>query len=119
MPATTPKGYPYPLGTDRVMDGDDSIHALATAVDTNLGVQASGKATIPVVSNTTNYSVSVTYPVGRFTETPHAVATAISSAAAAVFYTVGAGNASGFAIYGQRTSGSGPFDCYWIARSGN
>ena len=34
MPATTPNsGLPYPLGTDRVMDGDDAIHSLATALD--------------------------------------------------------------------------------------
>lgn len=31
--ATTGKGYPYPVGTDRVMDGDDAIKALAEAVD--------------------------------------------------------------------------------------
>lgn len=34
MPATTPNlALPYPLGTDRVMDGDDAIHSLATALD--------------------------------------------------------------------------------------
>lgn len=33
--ATTPKGYPYPVGTDRVMDGDDAIKALAEAVDSD------------------------------------------------------------------------------------
>lgn len=34
MPATTPtNGLPYPLGTDRVMDGDDAIKALAEALD--------------------------------------------------------------------------------------
>ena len=30
--ATTPGGLPYPLGTDFVVDGDDAIHALATAL---------------------------------------------------------------------------------------
>lgn len=34
MPANTPdKAFPYPLGSDRLMDGDDAIKALATAVD--------------------------------------------------------------------------------------
>jgi len=28
--ATTPKGAPYPAGTDKLVDGDDAIHALAT-----------------------------------------------------------------------------------------
>ena len=31
--ATTPGGLPYPVGTDFVVDGDDAIHALATALD--------------------------------------------------------------------------------------
>jgi hypothetical protein len=31
---TTTKGYPYPEGTDRVMDGDNAIQSLAEAVDT-------------------------------------------------------------------------------------
>lgn len=33
MPAATTKGYPYPVGTDRVMDGDNAIQALAEAID--------------------------------------------------------------------------------------
>lgn len=33
MATTTAKGYPYPVGTDRVMDGDDAIKALAEALD--------------------------------------------------------------------------------------
>jgi hypothetical protein len=33
MGSTTSKGYPYPVGTDRVMDGDDAIKALAEAVN--------------------------------------------------------------------------------------
>jgi hypothetical protein len=35
MGSTTTKGYPYPVGTDRVMDGDDAIKALAEAVDSD------------------------------------------------------------------------------------
>lgn len=34
MPATTPGGLPYPLGTDLVVAVDDAIRNLATAVDT-------------------------------------------------------------------------------------
>jgi hypothetical protein len=35
MPGTTPKlALPYPLGTDRVADGDDAIKALAERVET-------------------------------------------------------------------------------------
>jgi len=31
--ALTPGGLPYPVGTDKVVDGDDAIHALALALD--------------------------------------------------------------------------------------
>lgn len=31
--ALTPGGLPYPLGTDKVVDGDDAIKALATTLD--------------------------------------------------------------------------------------
>jgi hypothetical protein len=31
--ALTPGGLPYPVGTDKVVDGDDAIHALALGVD--------------------------------------------------------------------------------------
>lgn len=33
MPSNTPNGLPYPVGTDRVADGDNAIRALAEAVD--------------------------------------------------------------------------------------
>jgi hypothetical protein len=35
MPANTPAPWslPYPLGTDRVMDGDDAIHSLGDALN--------------------------------------------------------------------------------------
>jgi len=38
MPSTTPKfAFPYPVGTDRVTDGDNAIQALAERVETILG----------------------------------------------------------------------------------
>lgn len=33
MGGTTTNGLPYPVGTDRVMDGDNAIQALAEAID--------------------------------------------------------------------------------------
>lgn len=39
MPTTTPNGVPYPLGTDRVMDGDDAIHNLAQWLDDALNTR--------------------------------------------------------------------------------
>ena len=41
MPASTPVyGFPYPLGTDRVMDGDNAIEALARAVESQIAAAA-------------------------------------------------------------------------------
>jgi hypothetical protein len=70
MPANTPKGYPYPLGTDRVMDGDDSIHSLATAVDSRLGVACAGTGVINVTTGGTAAVLAVTFPAGLFTAVP-------------------------------------------------
>jgi hypothetical protein len=36
MANTNPYGFPYPIGTDRVMDGDNAIQALAEAVNNYL-----------------------------------------------------------------------------------
>lgn len=36
MPGVTPGGLPYPIGTDRVMDGDNAIQDLAETVDTKI-----------------------------------------------------------------------------------
>lgn len=35
--ATTPNGLPYPVGTDKVVDGDDAIKALALFLDPSYG----------------------------------------------------------------------------------
>lgn len=60
MPANTPdKGYPYPLGSDRLMDGDDAIHALATSVD--YSIQA-GTVVVTPSAQDTDTSLTVTFP---------------------------------------------------------
>jgi hypothetical protein len=46
MPSTTPNGLPYPIGTDRVMDGDDAIKSLATAVDVGVLTQTGPTALV-------------------------------------------------------------------------
>jgi hypothetical protein len=68
--ANTAKGYPYPVGTDRVMDGDNVIRSLAEAVDTKLGCAAGGLVTITPSSAGAATAVAVTFPAGRFTVAP-------------------------------------------------
>ena len=45
MAGTTTNGFPYPLGSDRVRDGDDTIKALAEAIETKL-IDASQKGVL-------------------------------------------------------------------------
>ena len=107
MPANTAKGYPYPLGTDRVMDGDDSIHSLASAVDTRVGVAAAGTVTTAVPSAlNTQVSVAVTFPVGLFTATPAVTVSAGGGAPQQVACSWSAVTAAGVTLWGVRTSGS-------------
>lgn len=78
--AATSRGYPYPLGTDRVMDGDDAIHALAQAVEDKLGgPQITGPAAVPALAAGASSSTAVTFPAGRFTVAPNVFCTALSS----------------------------------------
>lgn len=46
MGSSTAHGFPYPVGTDRVMDGDNAMQALAEQVDAQLyaGAAAPGSA---------------------------------------------------------------------------
>ena len=79
MPATTAKGYPYPLGTDRLNDGDDAIKALAQFTETQAGQGAAGIVSVPVASGAAVGSAAVTFPVGRFSSAP-VVQTTINAA---------------------------------------
>ena len=108
MPATTPRGYPYPLGSDRVMDGDDSIHDLATAIDTRLGAMAAGAGVLPAPGAlNVPTSLAITFPAGRFTVAPIVVAT-FQGTGPQLFTPISyAGtSASGCTLYAARTSGA-------------
>jgi len=107
MPANTPKGYPYPLGTDRVTDGDDSIHSLATAVDTRAGVHAAGSVVTAVPSAlNTPVSVAVTFPAGLFTAAPAVVVTGGGGNPHQLATSWSAVTATGVTVWGARTGGS-------------
>lgn len=105
--ATTARGYPYPLGTDRLMDGDDAIHSLATAIETHLGGAACGIATLPAPSGVnTPTTLAVTFPAGRFTTAPVVVASP-NGGAPQVFAPCSSASvtATGCVLYGARVSG--------------
>lgn len=115
--ANTTHGYPYPLGTDRLTDGDDVIHSLATAVDTQLGVAASGLVTTPVPGAlNTAVSVTVTFPVGRFNVAPNVLVSAnINNPHTAAVSATGV-SATGVTVNGSRLSGAlGAIPIWWLA----
>jgi hypothetical protein len=94
MPSTTAHGYPYPVGTDRVTDGDNAIQALAERIDTTLGAIASGVANVTFPGAVPGSTITVvTLPAGRFTAPPGVHATKNSGQAArAVPYASGSTN---------------------------
>lgn len=57
---TADKGLPYPTGTDRVMDGDNAIQALAQATDWAI---QSGSVSLTTIADT-NVIVPVVFPHG-------------------------------------------------------
>jgi hypothetical protein len=114
MPANTAKGYPYPLGSDRLMDGDDAIHSLASAIDSKLGLMASGSLALTIVTGGTPVTVAVTFPVGLFTATP----TCFASYGGTVNVQNGAGvqgpTTAGVNVSGVRNS-AGTLNVSWLA----
>jgi hypothetical protein len=72
--ATTAKGFPYPVGTDRVQDGDDAIKALAEAVGNYHGARIWATRVSITISNAASGNAAVTFPAGHFTAAPIVVA---------------------------------------------
>lgn len=101
---TTRANLPYPVGTDRVMDGDDAIRGLAERLDGS----AAGPVSVPYseaggtasfgMTAATNATVAVTYPAGRFSVSPLVVAVASGSASSVMFASVTAKSATGCSI---------------------
>ncbi len=115
MGSQTAKGYPYPVGTDRVMDGDDAIKALATAVDTISGASASGIVNV-VLNNQATAAAAVTFPVGRFTAIPSVVATTSQGNYFGAYFGT---TTSGVQIYATQRAGTNAtitIPTAWIAR---
>jgi hypothetical protein len=68
MGSQTPiRALPYPVGTDRLMDGDDAIKALATSLDTQLGLGVGCRVGNTAVQNIAiNVEVLITFNAVSF-----------------------------------------------------
>lgn len=113
---TTGQGYPYPAGTDRLVDGDNVIAALAQAVNDKLGACAAGTASVPITAVETATSVAVTFPVGRFTAPPHVNVCANTGSPGGIYNPCSAGaTTGGVTLWGARNTGTTAFNVNWIA----
>lgn len=115
--ALTPGGFPYPVGTDRVMDGDDAIKALAEALDPRtVKAIATGSITVATTGTPATGSVTVTFPVGRFSA---AAPTQASLTSLNNLYLMARGtmNATSMVITCRRVDGAtgAGSDCNWLA----
>lgn len=107
MGSQTAHGYPYPVGTDRVMDGDDAIKALADKVEANVkGGIVSGAGQILNVPNNGAATLAVTFPVGRFTAAPNVTAGVDTGAPHLVSGSVTGISATGCTLVGGNRSGA-------------
>lgn len=80
MTRQTATGYPYPEGTDRLMDGDDAIKNLAAAIPQVQGGNATITPSAANVSTALRVNFPKPFPVGV---TPVVVATIYAGAALA------------------------------------
>lgn len=115
MAGTTAKGYPYPDPTDPIRDGADEIKALATAVDTRLGVMASGTVSLTTPASGAG-TKDVVFPTGRFSAVPAVVVTLINtgSVISAGAPTATGVTATGFTMSYNRGSAA-TFTLAWVA----
>jgi hypothetical protein len=112
MPATTAgRNLPYPLGTDRLMDGDDQIRKLAQSVDNMI---QSGVISVPLVAVNAPVSVNVVFPV-PYSATPNVTCSPVTNNPHQVFASVNAPTAAGLVIWGARTSGTTAINVHWVA----
>jgi len=97
------------------------MQALAEKVDSQLGYGiCSGDATMPAPGTAgTTTSITITFPVGFFTQPPRVVASVAASGSAASFYGVvvsPATTAAGSTLFGARLAGpASTIVCQWMA----
>ena len=117
-PSATPKGYPYPVGTDSMTLGDNVLGQLATSIDTRLGALASGSVLFTRFASTNPDQATVTLPAGRFATGVPVVAQATANTTAPSSCRVGAQGPTptSLIVAAWRESGTGDLTVYWMAQ---
>jgi hypothetical protein len=115
---TTPRGFPFPNGDDRVSNGDNMIRALAEKIDAILPASAAGVASMPAAAAGALSTLVIAFPVGRFSAAPSVVMTPINNyGASPVSWHVSAITAANFTANLLRNGaalGAGPA-LNWVA----
>jgi hypothetical protein len=115
MPSQTAgRNLPYPLGTDRVMDGDDAIRKLAQSVDNMIQV---AQVTVPITAANAPASVTWTYPVPFSAPPPVVLATlnALGPLSRGVMVTITALTATNCVVNAQASSGTANVSVFVVA----
>lgn len=110
---TTEKGFRWPAGTDKVVDGDDAIHNLATDVDNSTWASSSTATTVPISGTA---SAAFTFPVGRFAVAPWCFGNASTSQG--IIATPGRAQSAAsvtMTIRNLSTTGANTIGCHLIA----
>lgn len=104
---TTAKGYPYPEGTDLVVDGDNAIKALAEAIDAKLPYAATaGRVASGNIAADGVKTISVTLPTGLFVSPPQVTASPYTASAKIFHVAVAGATATSFSLLIWNDSGS-------------
>jgi hypothetical protein len=112
MPANTSTGYPYPLGTDPVANGDDAIKALAEKVP----MFQSGISTCPTLVVGTSSSWDVTFPVPfPVGSVPNVVATMQVSSMSGRQWAVQTVTNTKVTLLARSDASTTPFPVQWLA----
>jgi hypothetical protein len=117
MPATTTKGFPYPVGSDPLADTDVRIKDLADFLEANNGRIKWGLATIDIVTVNVAATLAVVfptaYPVGV---TPVVVAICRgATGTSARFVQVTSESNTGFTLVGVNAANNADMAIGWVA----
>lgn len=117
MGSQTARGFPYPVGTDRVMDGDNAIRALAEKVDTDTGrPTAAGAVSVATAAVNVPVTTLVTFPAGRFTAAPAVSATPVTTAPQVFTVSIGGSvTTTSVPITANRNTAGGGVSVNWVA----
>lgn len=75
MPSSTAKGFPYPVGSDKLGDTDLRIKALADYLNDNVGMVKSGSGSSGTLAAGAGIDVTVNFSGTAFPGVPQVVAT--------------------------------------------